>query len=88
MYSSTLSLTLALGGGGCSTPRPGRFIPGKDPEPFVQEAGWAPESIWTVVENIAPTGISSPNRPAHSESLYRQLPKYEMLNSRPRLYLY
>ena len=28
-YSSTLSLTSALDGGGWSTPRPGRFIPGK-----------------------------------------------------------
>jgi hypothetical protein len=31
MYSSTLSLT----SGGWSTPRPGRFIPGKDPIPNV-----------------------------------------------------
>jgi hypothetical protein len=30
-YSSTLSLTLALDGGGWSTPHPGRFIPEKDP---------------------------------------------------------
>jgi hypothetical protein len=29
-YSSTLSLTLALGGDGWSTPRPGRFTPGKE----------------------------------------------------------
>ena len=29
MYSSTLSLTSALDGGGWSTPRPGRFTPGK-----------------------------------------------------------
>jgi hypothetical protein len=29
-YSSTLSLTLALDGGGWSTPRPGRFTPGKE----------------------------------------------------------
>jgi hypothetical protein len=34
-YSSTLSLTLALDGGGWSTPRPGRFTPGKDPVPIV-----------------------------------------------------
>ena len=34
-YSSTLSLTSALGGGGWSTPRPGRYTPGKDPVPFV-----------------------------------------------------
>jgi hypothetical protein len=29
-YSSTLSLTLALDEGGWSTPRPGRFTPGKE----------------------------------------------------------
>jgi hypothetical protein len=27
--------------------------------------------VWTVAENIAPTGIRSPDRPARSESLYR-----------------
>ena len=30
MYSSTLSLTSALDGGGWLTPRPGRFNPGKE----------------------------------------------------------
>jgi hypothetical protein len=29
-YSSTLSLTSTLDGGGFSTPRPGRFNPGKE----------------------------------------------------------
>jgi len=29
-YSSTLSLTSALDAGGWSTPRPGRFTPGKE----------------------------------------------------------
>jgi hypothetical protein len=29
MYSSTLPSTSTLGGGGWSTPRPGRFTPGK-----------------------------------------------------------
>ena len=36
MYSSTLSLTSALDGGGLSTPRPGRFTPGKEtPVPII-----------------------------------------------------
>jgi hypothetical protein len=39
--------TSALGGGGWSAPRPGRFTPGKDPVPTVQEAGWAPMPVWT-----------------------------------------
>jgi hypothetical protein len=38
-YSSTLSLTSALDGGGRSTARPSRFTPGNDPVPIVQEAG-------------------------------------------------
>ena len=33
-YSSTLSLTSTLDGG-WSTPRPGRFTPGKDPVPIL-----------------------------------------------------
>jgi hypothetical protein len=52
-------------------PRPGRFTPRKDPVPIVQEAGWAPGPVWTGAENLAPTGIRSPDRPARSESLYR-----------------
>jgi len=47
------------------------FTPGKDPVPIVQEAGWAPGSVWTGVENPAPTGIRSPDRPACNQSLYR-----------------
>ena len=35
MYSSTFPSTLALDGGGWSTPRPGRFTPGNDPVPLV-----------------------------------------------------
>ena len=33
---------------GWSAPRPGRFTPGKDPVPNLQEAGWAPGPVWTV----------------------------------------
>ena len=71
MYSSTLSLTSALDGGWWSTPLAGSFTPGKDPVPIVQEAGWAPEPVWTGAENLSPTGIRSSNHPARSESLYR-----------------
>ena len=51
-------------------PRP-LFTPGKEPVPIVQEAGWAPGPVWTGAENLAPTGIRSPDRPARSQSLYR-----------------
>jgi hypothetical protein len=57
--------------GGWSAPRPGRFTPGKDPVPIVQEAEWAPGPGWTFAKNLAPTGIRSPDRPARSQSLYR-----------------
>ena len=52
------------------TPQP-LFIPGKDPVPIVQEAGWAPGPVWTGAEILAPTGIRSPELPTHSQSLYR-----------------
>ena len=72
MYSSTLPSTSTLHVGGWSAPRPGRFTPGKDPVPIVQEAGWAPGPVWTGAENLVPpTGIRSLDRPARSESLYR-----------------
>ena len=47
------------------------FTPKKDPVPIVQEAGWSPGPVWTGAENLAPTGIRSPDRPARSQSLYR-----------------
>jgi hypothetical protein len=31
----------------------------------------APGHVWTGAENLAPTGIRSPDHPARSESLYR-----------------
>ena len=43
----------------------------RDPVPIVQEAGWAPGPVWTGAEELAPTGIRSPDREARSESLYR-----------------
>ena len=47
------------------------FTSGKDTVPIVQGAGWAPEPVWAGAENLATTGIRSPDRPAHSQSLYR-----------------
>ena len=47
-------------GGGGSAPRPGRFTPGKDPVPIVQEAGWDPGPVWTGAENLAPHRDSIP----------------------------
>ena len=59
-------------------PRP-YFTPGKDPVPIVQEAGWAPGPVWKGGKSRS-TRIRSPDRPAHSQSLYR-LRKYWRYNS-------
>jgi hypothetical protein len=59
----------ALDGGERSASRPGRYTPGEDPEPIVQDAGWAPGPVWTGAENLAPTGIRSPDRSALSQYL-------------------
>ena len=44
-----------------STPRP-HFIPGKDPVPILQEAGWAPGPVWTGGKS-RPHRDSIPDRP-------------------------
>ena len=63
-YVSTLSLT--------SRSRPGLFTPGEiDPVPILQVALWDPGPVSTGAENLAPTGIISPDSPAPSQSLYR-----------------
>jgi hypothetical protein len=65
-------MTTTLEGGEESASRPGRSLPpGKDPVPIVQEAGWAPGPVWKGAENLTPSGIGSPDRPALSQSLYR-----------------
>jgi hypothetical protein len=48
-YSSYSFLTSALDESEWSVSHPGRALPrGKDPAvPIVQEAGWAPEPVWT-----------------------------------------
>jgi hypothetical protein len=64
--------TLALEGGGWSAPRPGRFSPREgDAVPIVQEVGWTSGPAWTGPENLASTGIRSPERPTRSKSLHR-----------------
>jgi hypothetical protein len=66
------SWTSALDGGEWLTPCSGRFTLKNDPAPIVQEAVWAPGSVWTDAENLGtPPGIRFPDRPAHSESLHR-----------------
>jgi hypothetical protein len=65
-------MTSAVEEGEWSAARPDRTLPPrKGPVPIVQEAGWVPGPVWTGVENLVPTGIRSPDRPARSQALYR-----------------
>jgi hypothetical protein len=64
-YSSYPFLTSALEGGEWSASRPGRTLPpGKEPPvPTVQEAGWAPQPVWTQrleEKSSAPVGARTP----------------------------
>jgi hypothetical protein len=55
-----------------SKPRPCCFTLGKDPLTIAQEAVSGPQGlVGTEAENLSPTGIRSPDRPARSKSLYR-----------------
>jgi len=56
-------------GWGVSVTRRPLFIPGKHAVPVVQEAGWSPGLVWTGAENLAPTRIRFPGRPARSQLL-------------------
>jgi len=71
MYSSTLSLTSALDSVGGQRHTPAVLSPDRDPVPIVQEARWAPGTVWMGAENLSPTGFRSPDRSARSKSLYR-----------------
>jgi hypothetical protein len=42
----------------------------RDPLRVVQEAWWVQGPIWTGSENLAPTRIRAPDRPARSQSPY------------------
>ena len=52
-----------------STPRL-HFTPGRDPIPILQEAEWAPGTVWTGGKS-RPHRDSIPDRPARCQSLYR-----------------
>ena len=68
--SSTLSLTLALDGGGWLTPRPGRFIPWMARHPSCRRLG-GPQGGLECSGLFRPIGFRFPDRPARRESQYR-----------------
>ena len=45
---------------------PATLPPRNDPVLILKEAVLAPGPVWTRVENLAPTGIRSPDRPARN----------------------
>ena len=52
------------------TPRP-LYPHERDQVPIVDEAGWAPMTVWMGAGNLAAAEIRSPDRPTCSEPLYR-----------------
>ena len=50
---------------------PAALSPGKTRYSLYRRLGMSKGPVWTGAENLAPTGIRSPDRPAPSESLYR-----------------
>ena len=66
--SSTLSLTSVVGD---QRHAPAALPKGKTRYSLYRKPGWTPGPVWMGAENIAPTGIQSPDRPVRSESLYR-----------------
>jgi hypothetical protein len=67
MFSSTLSLTSALDGGGDLAPRPGRFATRREPVAIVLEAGSAPGPVSMSKGNLAYIRIRFPDHPTRSE---------------------
>ena len=54
-----------------SQPRAPAAVPRENPGIHCIGDGWVAGSVWTGAENLAPTGIRSPDRPARSEWQYR-----------------
>jgi hypothetical protein len=76
MYSFTLFSTLGARWGWVvnATTRP-LYPREREPVPIVQVAGRAPGPVGTAAENLAPTGVRSPDRPSGNKSLYRPTEK-------------
>ena len=70
MYSSTLSLTSALDWVGDQRHAPAA-LPRERPGTRCVRGLVGPRAAQTGAENLASTGIRSPDRPAPSESLYQ-----------------
>ena len=52
--------------------------------PLHRRLDWRPGPVWTGAENLARTGIRSPDRPARNESLFRlSYPRTNITSCRP-----
>ena len=82
-------MTTALEGGELSAARPGRNLPpGKTWYPFHRRLG-GPQGRSGRSENLVPTGIRSPDRPARSQSLYRlSYPAHQYNVGSDAMYIY
>jgi hypothetical protein len=77
MYSSTLSLNLALDGGGVLDTVPRPLYPREKLVPIVQEAEWAHGPVWTGMESLAAPGFDSHTiQPVASHTNYAILTLY------------
>jgi hypothetical protein len=65
-WKKVLEQEIRLGGQGHV---PVALLREKDTVLIVQKARWAPGSVWTGAENLAPTWSPPPDHPACSESL-------------------
>jgi hypothetical protein len=73
-YSSYSFTTSALNRGEWSASRPGRALtPGKGPPvPIVQEAGWAPEPVWTQRLEEKSFALSGDRTPCHWDKFFSE----------------
>ena len=72
-HNRTLSIT--------SRPPP-LYSQEREPVPIAQEAGWDPGPIWTGADNLAPTGIRSPDRPVETLYLALQIRRHDDITRR------
>jgi hypothetical protein len=73
MYRSTLSLTSALDGGGWSTPRLGRFTPGKTPYPLYRRLGGPQSRSAQVRKTSPPAGFEFRTVPSVASRLHNKV---------------
>ena len=68
---------------------PAALYPGKDPVPIVKEAGWAPGTVWTGAENLAPPpGFDPRTTQPYPVAIPTELPGPAVIYTGPKILLY